>query len=245
MLTKTPVQNQAASGLHRKERESPPPHNVQRGAYERLLPAGRVALPGEEQPGAAGFFALPELSPRPPAKQGAGGLQPSAAAAIYRGTSPFPARQLSPTGHVRGSENGSFSVIKAKRGAGRGGGGSLREDSGGSGRRWSPRVGQGPAAPGEAGGGRGPRLRAPPHGPCSPQVGRVDGIKTAPGTQNREGGEKTTSASRLILGVWMDSPGSYIGKRWQGAWLLEGIDLKFAGREEEEKYFPGSFFRRN
>lgn len=62
-------------------------------------------------------------------------------------------------------------------------------------------------------------------------------MKTAPGTQNLEVG--------LILGVWMDKPGSYIGKRWQGAWLVEGIDLKFAEREEEEKYFPGSFSLRN
>lgn len=62
-------------------------------------------------------------------------------------------------------------------------------------------------------------------------------MKTAPGTQNREG--------KFILGVWMDKPGSYIGKRWQGVWLVEGIDLKFAGREEEEKYFPGSFSSRN
>lgn len=38
------------------------------------------------------------------------------------GTSSFPARQLPPTGHVRGSENGSFSVIKYKRGVNRGGG---------------------------------------------------------------------------------------------------------------------------
>lgn len=120
-------------GSIEKENIPPPPRNVQRGAYEHLLPAGLVAPPGGGTAGECGFFALPELSPRPPAKRGAGGLQPPAAAAIYRGTSPFPARQLSPTGHVRGSENGSFSVIKAKRGAGQGGGGFLREGTGRSG----------------------------------------------------------------------------------------------------------------
>lgn len=76
------------------------------------------------------FLPVPEVLAQPrvsgaPAKRGPARLRAPAVAAIYRGTSPFPTRQLSPTGHVRGSETGSFNVIKYKRGVIQGGGGSL------------------------------------------------------------------------------------------------------------------------
>lgn len=44
------------------------------------------------------------------AKLGVAGLQDPALTAIYRGTSPFSSRQLSPTGHVRGRENSSLNT---------------------------------------------------------------------------------------------------------------------------------------
>lgn len=97
----------------------------------RASPSRRTArsVPGGKELAGAGVLPVSEVVSQPrvrdTGKAGARQAAGSGRHAIYRGTSPFPTRQLSPAGHVRGSENGSFNVIKYKRGVIQGGGGSL------------------------------------------------------------------------------------------------------------------------
>lgn len=121
---------------------------MSRGAYEHLLPAGPLAGCQEGRSwrlrGLEPVWEVVVSQPGTQAKRGPTSLRAPALTAIYRGTSPFPTRQLSSTGHVRASENGSFNVIKHKRGVIQGCGGSLQrftrslggEEAPGPGRGW-------------------------------------------------------------------------------------------------------------
>lgn len=124
--------NKFKNGLHKKRVHPPAPQCVERSL--RASPSsrtGRSVLEGKELAG-AGLLPLSEMVSQPRARdRGRAGARQASASRLRQTpqfigeTSSFPARQLPPTGHVRGSENGSFSVIKYKRGVNRGGGGSL------------------------------------------------------------------------------------------------------------------------